>query len=85
MQPETKSEIFSKFILMTVQIIWSKQPEYTFYLEIGPCNLRPKVKYFQIYTHDSPNRSMQPEHTFYLPIGPCNRRPKVKYFQNLYS
>ena len=22
------------------------QPEHTFYLLIGPCNLRPKVKYF---------------------------------------
>ena len=31
------------------------QPEHTFYLPIGPCNVRPKVKYFQIYAHDSPN------------------------------
>ena len=61
------------------------QCEHTFYLAIGPCNLRPKVKYFQIDIHDSPNRSMQPEHTIYLTIGPCNVRPKVKYFQNLYS
>ena len=61
------------------------QPEHTFYLAIGPCNVTPKVKYFKIYTHDSVNRSMQREHTIYLPKGPCHVRPKVKYFQNLYS
>ena len=45
MQTETKSEIFSKFILMTVQI--GPCNVSTLYLSIGPCNVRPKVKYFQ--------------------------------------
>ena len=30
----------------------SMQPGQPFYLPIGPCNWRPKVKYFQIYTHE---------------------------------
>ena len=42
MQCETKSEIFSKFILMTVQIDPCNVS--TLYLSIGPCNVRPKVK-----------------------------------------
>ena len=62
------------------------QPEYTFYLAIGPCNVRLKSEIFSKFI------------LMTVYIGPCKLstlyivqlvhatvRPKVKYFQNLYS